>query len=201
MFVQTLVSGWSRLEPHLPRLRQEALDELLAALKLSKTTAPGEVMRVLKYFAGVSVAGRIAAEFRILPQTSKEAREAVVEVAREWLYPSEKTKELDVIGSLKAWVAQHSETRLVRLDDDERPVRSRTRTLGWQDDRYFYLLPAAVSNAIGREFKLEKALSVLIDANILIRGGSQDSRQYRMGAAITGRPYVYRLDREVLESW
>ena len=159
MFVQTLVSGWSRLEPHLPRLWQEALDELLAALKLSKTTAPGEVMRVLKYFAGVSVAGRIAAEFRILPQTSKEAREAVVEVAREWLYPSEKTKELDVIGSLKAWVAQHSETRLVRLDDDERPVRSRTRTLGWQDDRYFYLLPAAVSNAIGREFKLEKALS------------------------------------------
>ena len=194
MFVQMLLNGWSRLEPQLPRLWQEALDELLAALKLSKNTAPGEVMRVLKYFAGVSVAGRIAAEFRILPQNSKEVRQAVVEVATEWLYPSKGTKERSVIASLKAWIAQNSETGLIKLDVNDRPVRSRTRTLGWYDDQYFYLLPTAVSKAIGREFKLETALSVLIDANIVVRGGSQDSRQYRMGAAITGRPYVVGPD-------
>lgn len=157
-------------------------------------------MRVLNYFVAVYAAGQLASSLHILPQTRSEISSAVITIAKEWLYPHDNEAGTAVVEALKLWIGLQSETQLARLDDDGRPIRSRTRATGWQDDEFFYLPPSSVVKAIGKTSKLEWALSFLMDANILMRGGSQGSRQYRMGAAVPGRPYVYRISRHALEN-
>lgn len=199
MFVQSLAGLRDR--DLLVRIYQATLDEFQRHLGVDRATAPGMMMRSLEAFACVATAGQLASKWRVLPQSPLDVREAVLAVALAWAAPEAGA---DIAHSrtlerLREWLGKFADARLVELDDAGVPIRPATRVAdGWRTPESYLLLRDTFRNATGLEGNMTEFLRYLLERGILRRGGQPNSMQVRMGPAVHGRPWVYRIDRAAL---
>jgi hypothetical protein len=199
MFVQWLAGqrdkGW------LAEIQLATLRWLEREMGVDRATAPGMMMRSLETFACVATAGQLASKCRVLPQAPIEVREAVLAVAQAWATPGEAA---DIIHArtlerLRDWLGKFADARLVELDDHGVPSGRGARIAdGWRTPEAYLLLKETFRNATGIEGSLTEFLRYLLERGILRRSGQPNSLQVRMGPAIHGRPWVYRIDRLAL---
>jgi putative DNA primase/helicase len=188
-------------------LTEEELEEALEADMRTHTLAlqqhlgvvagddkTAEIRRVITSFALVAIAGEWATKWGLTGWKPGTAAEAVKKVARRWLdnrlrMPIGQAEEIkkmrDYLIANEKHFSSLSDARIVSGDD----VR------GYQDDTFFYVLPATFSE-IGDK---NKVLSALTEAGYLERGGEEKSLQFRLPAVVPSRPRAYRIRRTILD--
>jgi energy-coupling factor transporter ATP-binding protein EcfA2 len=199
MFVQWLAGWYDKAQ--LAKLQLAMLRWLEREMGVDRATAPGTMMRCLETFACVVTAGQLASRCRVLPQSPMEVREAVLAVARAWASPEEAADitHAKTLERLRDWLGRYADARLVELDDHGVPSGRGARIAdGWRTPEAYLLLKGALGNATGIEGSPTEFLRYLLERGILRRGGQPNSMQVRMGPAIHGRPWVYRIDRLAL---
>ena len=199
MFVQRLADIWDR-HPAV-KVYETTLSHLERQLGVDRATAPGLTMRSLETFACVATAGQLAAARKVLPQSFEEIRQAVCMVAQGWADPDAgaDTAHAETLERLRDWLARNADARLVELDDRGAPIiRAARVAAGWRTPEAYLLLKDTFRNATGLEGNMAPFLRYLLERGILRRGGQPNSMQVRMGPAIHGRPWVYRIDRAAL---
>lgn len=169
-----------------------ALQQHLGVVAGDDKTA--EIRRVITSFAVVAVAGEWATKWGLTGWKPGTAVEAVKTIAHRWLknrmqMPEERATEItkmrDYLIANEKHFSSLSDARIVSGDD----VR------GYQDDTFFYVLPATFSE-IGDK---NKVLSALTEAGYLERGGEEKSLQFRLPAVVPSRPRAYRVSRTILD--
>lgn len=200
MFVQMLVNGWDTYRHLVPKLHAATQRHLERHLGVDRATADGVVMRSLEAFACVATAGQLAARLAILPQSTGDVRQAVFEVARRWMNPQTEaeTAYAAALDRQRDWLAKYAETRLIELDTEGRPVGRARVADGWRTADDYFLLKDTLRAATRLEGNMAPFLRWLLERGILRRSGQPNSMQVRMGPAVHGRPWVYRIDRIAL---
>lgn len=198
VFVQRFADIWDR-RLAVP-VYEDTLRRLERRLGVDRATAPGLTMRSLETFACVATAGLLARSLKVLPQSFEEVREAVFCVAQEWADPEAgpDAAHAKTLEQLRDWLARYADARLVELDDRGAPIGRAARVEGWRTPEVYLLLKDTFRNATGLEGNIAPFLRYLLERGILRRGGQPNSMQVRMGPAIHGRPWVYRIDRVAL---
>lgn len=199
-FVQKLVNTLDDSHEVIQNLQVATQRALEREFGVDRTTADGLVMRSLEAFACVATAGQLAARFGLLPQSAGDIREAVCEVARRWMSPPTEVETAHAAATdrLRDWLAKYAATRLVELDADGRPVGRARVADGWQTADDYFLLKDTLRTATRLEGNMAPFLRWLLERGILRRSGQPNSMQVRMGPAVHGRPWVYRIDRLAL---
>jgi putative DNA primase/helicase len=170
-----------------------ALQQHLGVVAGDDKTA--EIRRVITSFALVAIAGEWATKWGLTGWKSGAASEAVKTVARRWLdnrldMPMGQAEEIKKVRDYLV----ANEAHFVMLSDAQNKLSAAVD--GYQDDTFFYVLPAALTDRIGDKSKVLKAL---IDGGYLEKGGEDKSFQFRLPAVVPNRPRVYRIRRTILD--
>lgn len=156
-----------------------------------------EIGRVLKSFALVATAGEWATRWGLTGWEPGTAEEAVKTIARRWLdnrlrMPTHQSEELEAV---RDYIAAN-DTLFIPLSAAKSTLGG--DALGYQDDAFFYILPATFEGLVGDKTKVTKTLNALVGGGYLEKGGENKSLQYRLPSVVPGRPRAYRIRRSIL---
>lgn len=183
------------------RRHEKALHAHLAVRAGDETTA--EIRRVLRAFALVATAGEWATDWGLTGWDTGAAYAAVQTVAERWLLNRGRLpfEQIPILKKVRDHLAK-TEHRFIPLSAvRSKEVRGYGGHMEFQDDTFFYLLPAALSN-MARELgypKNGKILEALTEGNYLKSGGEKNSQQFKLPPVGSDRPRAYRIRRTILD--
>lgn len=164
------------------------------ARRLAGSGADAATIRAAMPLAILTVAGRMAQEFGLLPKGSAIA--TAVNWAWTGFRESSDAVALDpsnqAISSIRQWIAERWNTSVHWLDAEIRPSRD---ALGWWDDTAVYLTPDRLVEAAGgtqKEAMIGKSLS---EAGMIVK--TKDDRHFTVNwVPKIGQLKAYALSRE-----
>ena len=200
MFVRSIAGIWERDKDRVLGVHARTQRFLENELGVDRATASGMLMRSLETFACVATAGQFAGQVGLLPQSPQDVREAVLGVAKAWADPDAgaDAAHSEALDRLRNWLARYAEARLVELDERGAPIGRARVADGWKTAQSYLLLKETFRSATRLEGNTSAFLRHLHERGILRRSGQPNSMQVRMGPAVHGRPWVYRIDRLAL---
>jgi putative DNA primase/helicase len=156
-----------------------------------------EIRRVITSFALVAAAGEWASEMGLTGWEQGMALHAVQVIAARWLeartkapvdQPEDIERLRDYLGENPARFIPISEARSSLMTD----------ILGYQDEAFFYLLPAPFVTLMSGKVRVYALLNALSQVGLLASGGEEKSMQFRLPSSVPGRPRAYRVRRSIL---
>lgn len=205
-FVRAIVTQRKVLEQDVRRRIQAARSSIVATFRLPVGAAlDNEAGRVVDKFALAAVAGELATEFEIVPWETGTATKAVAYYARRWFEKRGGNVSSEVRMTIEAtrdFLLTHELSRFSRLHGQEEDASADSDRIfnraGYRDDEHFYLTETAFREISGGK-EPNRVAQILQRANFL-RTGAEKGYRYRMPIVITGRPRLYRISRDILQT-
>jgi putative DNA primase/helicase len=156
-----------------------------------------EIRRVIASFALVAAAGEWAGNFDLTGWEKGMALHAVQVIAARWLEARTKAPvdQPEDIKRLRDYLGENP-TRLIPISEARSSLT--TNILGYQDEAFFYLLPAPFVTLMSGKARVNALLNALDQAGLLASGGEEKSMQFRLPSSVPSRPRAYRIRRSIL---
>jgi hypothetical protein len=203
-FVKRLLDVFAKEEVARLRSRFEHQARLIAQdIGLRQGTGISPEMRVMRHFAGVMLAGELAVEFGLLPQTCEQVQEAVLEAAHSWariVGAGKHQKEEDPVALIRAWAWPRLGKDLREVDGDRRPVdRKPWGAKGWFNGEYYFFLRETLQDFVPGGATFKELRDLLEACGALVADDGSPSKQVRMSRQIGPDIRVYQLRRDVID--
>jgi hypothetical protein len=169
--------------------------EILAkAQRLAGDGADSARIRAATPFALLQMAGDLAAEFNLIPETT-DIDGAVAWGWQRFCQSSDAIAlepEAQAIANIRAWIAERWNVTIKPLDFDG-GINNR-ETLAWYDDTTIYLPRARLREAAASVLK-ESAVAQALDRQGMLEGKEDQYRRYRRYVPKMGKVEAYALKR------
>jgi len=187
----------------------------------------GQVSRILRRFAMISVAGELASEAGIYPWSPEESRTAVARIVRDWLQlrgSASGTEDREILEHVRGFLQTHSARfgaikhaasggagvppKIKPMDTPSDPIQSRESIrdqAGWRKQRPedrdydFLIFPNVFKNAICAGYNLAIVLSVLTRRGLMEQDKNKPTKTVRLPGSHKPQR-VYFIKAEILEA-
>jgi putative DNA primase/helicase len=198
-FVDLILHSVDMYHSMFPKILAICRSNILKALDLTNSTAPGQVHRAVERFALVAAAGEIAIIKRLLPWPRHTAASAAAELAQLWykaFVARQSSASPEPQDILRAYFAKNIE-HFIDLEIEQ--GTDTAQGFGWKDSTFVYLQREVFNADIAAGETVRAVAQRLEEAGILVRGSEARSYQYRMPESLVrARPRVYRLRRAAI---
>jgi putative DNA primase/helicase len=156
-----------------------------------------EIRRVIASFALVAAAGEWASSMGLTGWEQGMVIHAVQVIATRWLEARTKAPvdQPEDIERLRDYLGENP-ARLIPISEARSSLT--TNILGYQDEAFFYLLPAPFVTLMSGKARVYALLNALSQVGLLASGGEEKSMQFRLPSSVPGRPRAYRVHRSIL---
>lgn len=187
-FIEKIIDDSAEIDRMLPERIKETVAAIMTGIGVDADEIDKPHREALRRLALTAVAGEMAIGFGLLPWPENTALSAVCKIASRWL-----ERELsdrcpgDVLRRLQLFLDQN-DALLVwmdRVDDGDKGDKS----LGWQDDDYYYLTAQHVDAVSG----LKEAIPALVELGIVVPNNERNSWKFRFGRKFGVRWRYYRI--------
>jgi len=158
----------------------------------------GQIARVAKFFAMISLAGTLATKFGLTGWEPTDARDAAEQAFRDW-YDRRYADKRDAADEFVRPLQDFLKANLDALDDLKARRSVDDATPGWRDETKVYL-KRATWQALYPNVDATRAAKALIEMKLLLKGDGKHLL-CRAPHAIDGRPRLYTVNVDRLMAY
>jgi len=195
-FLEWLVKGIDIMKETLP----SAVEEI--ARELCPEGASEQVLRVAQRCALVRIAGTLAKEAGVLPQSIDEV-ESVKNCFTAWLDERGNlgsSEEASILSAVRLFIEQHGASRFQDMSNSSTTCHNRAGFLNRRADgkAEYYILSEVFKSEVVKGYSTTRAVKVLKEAGWIKTGGERDRTTIRILTQELGRVscYIIRLPED-----